>query len=122
MIDVPLPEQCDQRGGAVHEDHVDQPVQMEIPGRPILRRFDIRIGTWRPGAKRFRPRPALQTSNAVGAAASQLGPDLQAMIAMMKDKYGASYGDIRELLKDGFGIPVTRGGAAHVLLRAGQCV
>jgi transposase len=62
----------------------------------------------------------LQTSDAVGAAASQLGPDLQAMIAMMKDKYGLSYGDICGLLKDGFGIPVTRGGAAHVVLRAGE--
>ena len=58
-------------------------------------------------------------SDAVGAAASQLGPDLQAMIAMMKDKYGLSYGGICGLLKDGFGSPVTRGGAAHAVLRAG---
>ena len=42
------------------------------------------------------------------------------MIAMMKDKYGLSYGDIYGLLKDGFGIPVTRGGAAHAVLRAGK--
>ena len=40
------------------------------------------------------------------------------MIAMMKGKYGLSYGDICGLLKDGFGIPVTRGGAAHAVLRA----
>ncbi len=41
------------------------------------------------------------------------------MIAMMKDKYGLSYGGICGLLKDGFGSPVTRGGAAHAVLRAG---
>ncbi|MCH7840177.1 MAG: IS66 family transposase [Planctomycetes bacterium] len=122
VIHVPLPEQCDECGGAVDEDHVDQQVQMEIPRRPIIRRFDIHIGTCRTCGKRFRPRHALQTSDAVGAAASQLGPDLQAMIAMMKDKYGLSYGDICGLLKDGFGIPVTRGGAAQAVLRAGKRV
>jgi transposase len=62
----------------------------------------------------------LQTSDAIGAAASQLGPDLQAMIAMMKDKYGLSYGDICGLLDEGFGIEVSRGGAAQVVLRVAQ--
>jgi transposase len=119
-IDVPLPEQCDECGGAVDEDHVDQQVQMEIPRRPIIRRFDIHVGKCQQCGKRFRPRHPLQTSDAVGAAASQLGPDLQAMIAMMKDKYGLSYGDVCGLLKDGFGIPITRGGAAHAVLRAGR--
>jgi len=122
IIDVPLPDSCDECGGAVQEDHVDQQVQMEIPRRPILRRFDIHIGTCRCCGKRFRPRHALQTSDAVGAAASQLGPDLQAMIAMMKAKYGLSYGNICGLLEDGFGLSVTRGGAAHAVLRAGERV
>ncbi len=122
VIDVPLPEQCDACGGAVDEDHVDHQVQMEIPRQPIIRRIDIHVGQCRRCGKRFRPRHALQTSDAVGAAASQLGPDLQAMIAMMKDKYGLSYGDICGLLQDGFGIPVTRGGAAHAVLRAGRRV
>ena len=122
IVNVPLPEQCDECGGAVDEDHVDQQVQMEIPRRPIIRQFDIHIGTCRQCGKRFRPRHALQTSDAVGAAASQLGPDLQAMIAIMKDKYGLSYGDICGLLKDGFGIPITRGGAAQAVLRAGERV
>ena len=56
----------------------------------------------------------------MGAAASQLGPDLQALIAMMKNKYGLSYGDIQGLLDDGFGISVTRGGAAQVVLRVAK--
>ncbi len=120
IVDVLTPEQCDECGGAVDEDHVDQQVQMEIPRRPIIRRFDIHVGQCRRCGKRFRPRHALQTSDAVGAAASQLGPDLQAMIAMMKDKYGLSYGNLCGLLKDGFGIPVTRGGAAQAVLRAGK--
>ena len=56
----------------------------------------------------------------MGAAVSRLGPDLQALIAMMKNKYGLSYGDIQGLLDDGFGISVTRGGAAQVVLRVAK--
>jgi len=54
------------------------------------------------------------------AAASQLGPDLQALIALMKDKYGLSYGDIQGLLDEAFGISVSRGGAAQVVLRVAE--
>jgi transposase len=49
-----------------------------------------------------------------------LGPDLQALIALMKDKYGLSYGDICGLLDESLGISVSRGGAAQVVLRAGD--
>lgn len=122
IVDVPLPQQCNECGGPVHEDHVDHQFQMEIPRRPTIRRFDIHVGQCEACGKRFRPRDEKQTSDAVGAAASQLGPDLQAMIAMMKNKYGLSYGDICGLLEDGFGIPVSRGGAAQAVLRAGERV
>lgn len=62
----------------------------------------------------------MQTSDVVGATASQLEPDLQAMIAMMKDKYGLSYGGICGLLEEGFGISVSRGGAGQVVLRVAE--
>lgn len=39
---------------------------------------------------------------------------------MMKDKCGLSYGDIQGLLDEAFGISVTRGGAAHVVLRVAE--
>lgn len=120
VIDVPLPEQCPECGGDAEEDHIDQQFQVEIPRQPIIRRFDIHVGQCRRCGRRIQPRHPLQTSDATGAAASQLGPDLQALIAMMKDKYGLSYGDIQGLLDEAFGISVTRGGAAHVVLRVGE--
>ena len=120
VIDVPLPKQCDECGGPVQEDHIDHQYQVEIPRRPIIRRFDIHVGGCQQCGRRFQPRHELQTSDATGAAASQLGPDLQAMIAMMKDKYGLSYGDICGLLDEGFGISVSRGGAAQVVLRVAK--
>ena len=120
VIDVSLPKQCDECGGHVRKDHINQQYQVEIPREPIIRRFDMHIGQCQRCGRRIQPRHELQTSNATGAAASQLGPDLQAMIAMMKDKYGLSYGDICGLLEEGFGILVSRGGAAQVVLRVAE--
>lgn len=120
IIDVALPEQCPECGGPTDEDHVDQQFQVEIPRQPLVRRFDIHVGRCRRCGRRLQPRHPLQTSNAIGAAASQLGPDLQVLIAMMKDKYGLSYGDIRGLLDEAFGISVSRGGAAQVVLRVAE--
>ena len=120
IIDVPLPDQCPDCGGQTEEDHVDQQFQVEIPRQPIVRRFDIHVGRCRRCGRRIQPRDSRQTSNAIGAAASQLGPDLQALIALMKDKYGLSYGDVQGLLDEAFGISVSRGGAAQVVLRVAE--
>jgi len=120
IIDVPLPEQCPECGGQAEEDQLDQQFQVEIPRQPIVRRFDIHVGRCRRCGRRLQPRHPLQTSDAIGAAASQLGPDLQALIAIMKDKYGLSYGDIQGLLDEAFGISVSRGGAAQVVLRVAE--
>ena len=59
IINLPLPAQCGECGGAVDGDHIDQQFQMENPRRPIVRRFDIHVGQYRPCGKRFRPRHAL---------------------------------------------------------------
>ena len=120
IIDVPLPDQCPNCGGLAEENHVDQQFQVEIPRQPLVRRFDIHVGRCRRCGRRLQGRHPLQTSNATGAAASQLGPDLQALIALMKDKYGLSYGDIQGLLDEAFGISVSRGGAAQVVLRVAE--
>jgi len=120
VIDVPLPKKCPDCGGDVQEEQTDRQFQVEIPREPIVRRFDVHVGRCRRCGRTVRPRHALQTSNAVGAAASQLGPDVQALIALMKDKYGLSYGDIQGLLDDAFGIAVSRGGATQVVIRAAE--
>lgn len=117
VIDVPLPRECPDCGGLTEEDHIAQQFQVEIPRQPLVRRFDIHVGRCRRCGRHLRARHPLQTSDATGAAASQLGPDLQALIALMKDKYGLSYGDIQGLLDEAFGLSVSRGGAVQVVLR-----
>jgi transposase len=120
IFDVLLPRECPDCGGLAEEDHVEQQFQVEIPRQPIVRRFDIHVGRCRRCGRRLRPRHPLQTSEATGAAASQLGPDLQTVIALMKDRYGLSYGDIQGLLEEAFGISVSRGGAAQVVRRVAE--
>jgi len=105
---------------ALRYDHTAQQFQVEIPRKPIRRRFDIEIGTCRSCGRRVQGRHPLQTSDAVGAAASQLGPDAQAMTALLKTKAGVSYGDIRSIFQDFFGISLSCGGAAQTVLRVAR--
>jgi transposase len=119
IIDVPSPARCPSCGGRVRETHVDPQFQIEIPRRAILRRFDLHIGVCAGCGKRVQPRHELQTSDALGAAAVQFGPDAQAMIALLKNKIGLSYGDITAFFQDAFGMELTRGAAARMVRRAG---
>jgi transposase len=119
IIDVPRPERC-ACGGEVEGDAVVAQYQTEIPTRPIHRRFDLHFGHCARCGRRVWGRHPLQTSPAVGAAAAQLGPQAQAMVATLKDEVGVSYGDIEKIFLRGWGITLTRGGAAQIVLRVGR--
>src|SRR3990172_7226366 len=120
IIDVPLRRRCPRCGGRTRQTHVARQFQIEIPRRPILRRFDLHVGECTCCGQRVQPRHELQTSDALGAAAAQVGPDARALIALLKNKLALSYGDIPALLKDVGGIELPRGAAAHVVRRAGE--
>lgn len=119
VIPVALPDSC-VCGGRIKHDHTVQQFQVEIPKKPIYRRFDIAVGTCQYCGKRIQGRHPLQTSDAIGAAASQLGPDAQAMTALLKNKAGVSYGDVRAIFQDFFGISLSPGGAAQTVLRVAR--
>jgi transposase len=119
-LDAPLPEQCPQCGGAVVEDHLDQQFQTEIPRKPIVREFKIHCGHCQKCGKHLRGRHPLQTSDATGAAQSQLGADAQAAIVYLNKRAGMSHGKIADTFDKFFGITLTRGACAQVVVRAGQ--
>jgi transposase len=120
IIDVPLPGRCPNCGGATVEDHTDQQFQTEIPRKPLVRRFDIHIGHCRCCGKRIQPRHPLQTSDALGAAASQLGPDAHAAIAHLNKHAGMPHGKIAQFFDAFFGIRLSRGGACNSMLRSAE--
>jgi len=116
--EAPLPQVCPDCGGPLDETHVAQQFQVEIPRKPIHRQFNIHVGQCRQCHRRVQGRHPLQTSDALGAAASQLGPDAQAAVVELNKQGGLSHGKVTRCLESLFGIRLSRGGSVHTVLRA----
>jgi transposase len=118
--EAPLPDACPDCGGPLIETHIDHQYQVEIPRRPIHRQFNIHIGCCQRCCRRVQGRHSLQTSDALGAAAAQLGPDAQAAVVELNKQGGMSHGKVSRVFQSLFGIRLSRGGSTHVVLRAGR--
>lgn len=119
-LDAALPERCPECGDDVVEDHLDEQFQTEIPRRPVVRKFTIHCGHCKKCGKALRGRHPRQTSDASGAARSQLGGDAQAAIVYLNKRAGLSHGKISDTFDKLFGMTVTPGTSAQVVLRAGK--
>src|SRR5437879_964416 len=85
IVPVPLPRRCSCRGRVVF-DRTESQYQQEIVRKTIWRRFDIDIGHCEKCHKRVQGRDSRQTSDALGAAKVQLGPEALALaVRMNKD-------------------------------------
>jgi len=97
--DVPLPAKCPHCGGrSVSETHVAPHYQTEIPRRVIFRQFDVHFGKCDHCHRAVTGRHPLQTSSAGGAAASQFGPNVHAILAILNKQLGLSHGKSATLL------------------------
>jgi transposase len=122
ILEAPLPGCC-TCGGAVESDEIKPQYQTEIPRRPIYRQFNVHIGHCKLCGVRVQGRHPLQTSDALGCCASQLGPDAQAAIVHLNKDAGLSHGKISTFFTTVFDIPVTPGGVCQSMLRAaGRCL
>jgi transposase len=119
-LDAPLPEQCPACGGAVVEERIDEQFQTEIPRQPVVRKFRIHCGHCVKCRRKIRGRHPLQTSDATGAARSQLGGDARAAIVYLNKHAGMSHGKISHAFDKLFGMKVTPGASAQVVMRAGK--
>ena len=88
--------------------------------RPIVRRFDIEVGHCSQCRRRVAGRHALQTSDALGAASVQLGPEVVALVVELHTHLGVPLAKVAHLLQTRFGLTVTPGGLAQVLHRAAR--
>jgi transposase len=116
--EAPLPARCPRCGGRVIESQVDHQYQVEIPRRPIYRQFNIHIGSCTCCDGRVQGRHPLQTSDALGCCASQIGPEAQSAVVMLNKELGLSQGKISRFFASVFGIKLTRGGSCQIMLRA----
>jgi transposase len=92
--------------------------QTEIPRTPIHRKFNVHLGRCRCCNKSVQGRHPLQTSDALGAAASQVGPDAQAAATILHTQMGMSHGKVADIFKSLFGIKLTRGASCQIGLRS----
>jgi transposase len=121
VIDVPLPARCPACGGDVRETRVAPQVQEDLPVvRPHVRRFDVHVGCCGHCGRRVQGRHRLQTTDALGAAGTHLGPHAVALIVLLNKHFGLSHGKIAALLRDWFGLQVRPSGVTHALHRAAR--
>src|SRR6266478_4023670 len=107
VIAVPPPAHC-ECGGPLEVERIEPQYQQEIVRRTFWRRFDIPICRCQKCDKRVPGRDPRQTSDALGAAAVQLGPEGLALAVKMNKELGMPHADVSAVLRDGFQFPVNR--------------
>lgn len=116
--DASLPSACPGCGSAVDPTRVVSQYQEDLPVvRPVVREFRVHVGACRTCGRRVQGRHPLQTSDALGAAAVQIGPEAAALVVVLHKSMGLPLAHIVTLLRDRFGLRVTRGALVHVCAR-----
>lgn len=118
VLEAPLPQCCPACGGEIAEDdQVDEQYQIDIPTKPICRKFRIHKGCCKSCGRRVRGRHRLQTSDAVGAAGSQIGPNAQAAVVYLNKRSGMSHGKIADYFQQVNGIAIQPSTVTRIILR-----
>jgi transposase len=117
VCEAPLPAACPECLGPIEPIEVKTQYQVEIPRRPIHRRFNVAIGRCRNCGRRVQGHHPLQTSDALGAASCQLGAQAQAAVAQLNKDAGLSHGKVSAVFGSLFGVVLSRGAVARIVLR-----
>jgi transposase len=118
IIEVPLPWRCPRCRGDLEECETVSQFQTEIPEPRVERiEFRIHVGRCRHCRRRVQGRHPRQTSDAVGSAASQLGPRTLALATQLNKGLGLPYGKTAKVLQQAFGLRVSRGGLCQAMDR-----
>ena len=119
-IPVPLPAQSECCGvGTIYEETKPQ-FQEDIVRQTIVRRFDIQIGHCAGCGGRVQGRHPLQTSDALGAAQVQVGPEALSLAAHLNKEMGISHERAARVLDLGYGLHVSRSGLCRAMSRLGD--
>jgi transposase len=119
--DVPLPAHCPTCAEPVVETAVATQYQEELPiARVVVRQFDLHVGRCTRCGRRVQGRHPLQTSDAIGAAAAQLGAQVIALVVVLNKQLGLSFAKIATLLRQLYGLTVTRSALVHAVHRTAR--
>jgi transposase len=108
-LDAPLPICCPDCGGVVIHERDEEQFHTELPDvTPVTTRFTIGIGRCQGCKKRVQGRHPEQTSDALGAASSQIGPHAKGLATWLHYVLGLSFVKSAKVLSH-LGVPVTAG-------------
>ena len=118
-LDAPLPACCPHCGEEVDLERWAEQCQTELPEvQPIVTRFRVGVGRCRGCRRRVQGRHPEQVSDALGAAASQVGPRAMAWGAWLHYSLGLSFGKCSQLLGR-LGVGVSPGAIASASASTG---
>jgi transposase len=104
--DASFPEVC-ECGGVVEEERIFEQFQEDVrPAQKVVRRFRVHVGCCRRCGRRVQGRHPDQTSDALGAAAVQIGPTALAIATLMQKSYGVSWRRVATFFRRAFSFEV----------------
>jgi transposase len=116
VLSAPVSLHC-RCGGTVEVERTEPQYQEDIVRQTRVRRFDIEVGRCRCCGARSQGRHPLQTSDAIGAAKVQMGPEALVLGAHLNKQMGLSLGHTARVLQFGYGLEFSRGGLDKALAR-----
>jgi transposase len=119
-ISVSAPEQCPACGGPLIVERIEAQYQEEIVRRTWVRRFHVPVCRCAQCDQRVQGRHRLQTSDALGAAAVQVGPEAVTLGVLMNKSLGLPHADAAAVLQQGFGLTMSRSGICRAIQRVAR--
>jgi len=122
VLEATLPERCPDCGRrALRETDVQAQWQHEIPKvEPKVIQFNVHQGMCDHCGRRVQGRHARQTSDALGAAANQIGPTALALAGQLNKELGVPHGRIQGLFERAFGLVVAKATIVRGIERLAQ--
>ncbi|MGH2397285.1 MAG: IS66 family transposase [bacterium] len=110
VVEAPLPEQCPHCEGPIEETSVQMQYQTDIPERLRAKTTEFRVHMGRCVQCRrcVQGRHPQQTSDALGAAANQIGPQALALAAHLNKQVGVTHGRLVSLFDSVFGLQLAK--------------
>ena len=110
-LDAPLPGCCPDCGGEIEHEREAEQFQTDLPALPAPQttRFKVAVGRCKDCGRRVQGRHAEQSSDALGAAGAQIGPNAKAWAAWLHYSLGVPFAKIARFFAERLGLTVTAG-------------